>query len=1000
MKYKPKFLFSIGILVVLGLVVGLGTAVANPTQPTIALGEPGLAFRHIDDLGTTGEPYIADGDHLNSPYGIGVDSSNNVWVAEWAGARAVKYNSSGVYQMSIGQSGINNADNDRNLLSSVADAAVDSSGNIWLVDPDSHRVVQYNAVGEFQSQLGVTWESGSDNDHFDSPRGVGLDSSGNVYVSDNRNHRIQVFDSNGTYITTIGISGASGSDNNHLNAPRHFAIDNSNLLYVADLVNHRVQIFDISNLQAVTYIATLGTTGQSGSDNNHFNYPMGVAVDSSRIYVLDGSNYRVQVFDRATYVYQSTLDIGSSAPDSYLADIAIDSLGNMYVVDSNMRVQVYDGSLTYARTIGAVGVPYLTDDSHYNLLHGIAATRDGGFVVVEEMGHRLIKLDKNGNQLWTVGDAGSGGASTDQLHTPYDVAEAANGSIYVADAWNNRVQIFDANGNYQNSIGGTWGSGNDELKWPTAVAFAPNGNIYVADANNSRIQIFNSSHTYIGTIGVTGVPGSDNNHFDNPLGIVVDSSGNVYVADEGNSRVQLFNSSHVYMRTIGATGICGDSFDQFCGPHGLAVDAQDRLYVTDAWNNRIQVFDDTGAYLTTISGKWGERIGEMRAPRDIDVAADGTLLVADGDNYRIQKYAPGVPGWKQVNINGFGNRQNWGAWALGAFNDVLYVSTSNSDTGAEVYRYVAGAWEKIVGGGFGDSTNVAVDWFAEFNGSLYASTWNNNGSGQIWRSATGNSGSWTKVVDGGFGDTANGEIMSMAVFGGYLYAGTWSDAAAHGAEIWRSSTGDSGSWTRVVNDTVFGDGDNAAILSMGVFNNNLYVVTQNTTTGGEVWRTSNGTTWTQVNTDGFGSSGNVRAVSLAIFDGQLYAGTWNSVSGAQIWRTSNGTTWTQVVGDGFGRTENVEIASLTVFDNQLIAVVGNFVTGAEVWRSSTGNNSNWQRVIDTGFGNGTVTAVNWDNITAVVNNQLYVGAYTTPWANGGGRVWQIQRQVFLPMVVR
>jgi hypothetical protein len=183
-----------------------------------------------------------------------------------------------------------------------------------------------------------------------------------------------------------------------------------------------------------------------------------------------------------------------------------------------------------------------------------------------------------------------------------------------------------------------------------------------------------------------------------------------------------------------------------------------------------------------------------------------------------------------------------------------------------------------------------------------------------------------------------------------------------------------------------------------VFGDCLYAATDNETTGGEVWRTDNGTTWNQVNADGFGNANNTRVVSLETFGGQLYASTQNSTDGGAVWRTANGTDWEWVVNDGFGDVNNIDIASLVAFDGDLYAVVGNFDTGAEVWHSSTGDRGSWKLVVDTGFGTGRGAVVGWDNVTAVYENSLYVGTFT--FGSGGGRVWQMLRQVYLPLVVR
>jgi hypothetical protein len=86
-----------------------------------------------------------------------------------------------------------------------------------------------------------------------------------------------------------------------------------------------------------------------------------------------------------------------------------------------------------------------------------------------------------------------------------------------------------------------------------------------------------------------------------------------------------------------------------------------------------------------------------------------------------------------------------------------------------------------------------------------------------------------------------------------------------------------------------------------------------------------------------------------VFNGYLYAGTYASMgnldAGGEIWRTNDGTTWTQVNTDGFGDPDNDAISSSAVFDGYLYAGTGNDTTGGQVWRCSTGSgcdeNSDW-----------------------------------------------------------
>ena len=94
----------------------------------------------------------------------------------------------------------------------------------------------------------------------------------------------------------------------------------------------------------------------------------------------------------------------------------------------------------------------------------------------------------------------------------------------------------------------------------------------------------------------------------------------------------------------------------------------------DEWNNRVQVYDANGAYLTTIGEQWGAGRGDMRAPAGLALDEEDEVYVADRENHRIQKFAVGVPGRQQVNVNGFGNRSQ-GLPTLDALGGKLYAGT-------------------------------------------------------------------------------------------------------------------------------------------------------------------------------------------------------------------------------------------------------------------------------------------------------------------------------------
>lgn len=969
---------------------------ATRATPAVDLGQPGLSFRYERMYGETRLPYLADTAHLHHPYGVAV-AGDRLWIAESEGLRALQFTTAGAFVSQIGRAGIHDVFEYGASIDHPSDVAVAPDGHVWLVNKWANTLLEFDSAGNYLQEVGIRWDCVSDNTGFCSPTSIAFDAYGNRFVSDSDNHRIQVYNAGGIYQTTLGVSREAGSDREHFNNPEHITIYNG-LLYVADSQNHRVQIFNIAIPGMYAWAGTIGFRPEGGSGPGELMWPAGVAVDANYIYVADSDNHRVSIYHRATLAYAATLGTGWGAGPTEFKnprDVAVDAAGNIYVADwNNCRVQQFEGrELTYARTYGTTGVPYATDGYHYYHPFGVAVGPDGSLHILEERSsHRLVKLNAEGMFQWSVGEPGVPGGWWDGDNThfnwPGDVAVDGAGRVYVVDSGNDRIQVYDADGSYLTTLG-AWGTGNMQFKAPAGLFTGADGSLYVADQVNQRVQIFNSARQYVATLGVTGEAGADNTHLSQPADVAVDSRGMVYVADAGNQRVQVFDAQRRYVRTIGVTGEGGDDYAHLGGPTKLAVDAQDRLYVADGWAQRVMVYDANGAFLTMIGGSDGERTGDLRGAMGVAVDAAGAVYVANyWDNARVQKFAAGVPGWRAVNINGFGDRWNTGSGPLAAFAGSLYHGT-----GAQLWRMgPQGAWTLLRDDALGDPNR----WFNhlfEFKGQLYAALghWacddpdcntGHSDGGEVWRSSDG--AAWSRVVAGGFGDATNEEVQMFTEFGGQLYAATWSYSDAHGSEVWRSSTGNGGDWTRVVNNG-FGDPGNQVVLAFAAHDGHLYAGTRNPATGGELWRTANGTDWAQVNTDGFGSGTTVELASLADFGGSLSAGTYNRTTGAQIWRCTrcDGTDWGQVLGDGFGHVENRRVAALTVFNGVLYAVTNNYGgDGMAVRRTTDG--VNWAPAAPAGFGDSNNRGPYWGNSVAVANSRLYIG--TSNNANGA-EIW-------------
>jgi len=153
------------------------------------------------------------------------------------------------------------------------------------------------------SLCGSYAEHGSGPGQFYDPTGLAVDSSGNLYVVDTFNNRVQKFTNAGTYVSQLGCAPigptpvpsapacTAGSGNGEFHYPTHVAVDSSGNVYVVDSGNNRVEKFDSSG----HFLLAWGTLG-AGDDQ--FNYPTGIAVDAlGNVYVTDSGNDRVWRFD-------------------------------------------------------------------------------------------------------------------------------------------------------------------------------------------------------------------------------------------------------------------------------------------------------------------------------------------------------------------------------------------------------------------------------------------------------------------------------------------------------------------------------------------------------------------------------------------------------------------------------------------------------------------------------------------------------------------------------
>jgi hypothetical protein len=134
---------------------------------------------------------------FSTPFGIAVDASGNVYVADSSNNRIQKFSSSGNFIIAWGASGTGTGQ-----FSTPFGIAVDASGNVYVADSSNNRIQKFSSSGNFIIAWGAL---GTGNGQFSDPRGIAVDASGNVYVVDSVNSRIQKFSSSGNFIAAWGV---------------------------------------------------------------------------------------------------------------------------------------------------------------------------------------------------------------------------------------------------------------------------------------------------------------------------------------------------------------------------------------------------------------------------------------------------------------------------------------------------------------------------------------------------------------------------------------------------------------------------------------------------------------------------------------------------------------------------------------------------------------------------------------------------------------------------
>lgn len=295
--------------------------------------------------------------------------------------------------------------------------------------------------------------------------------------------------------------------------------------------------FDVKEITSADRLRQFAT-GSMGTAEG-LGKPWGVAVHKGKIFVTDTVKRAVLMFDVPGKEF---VTIGTEGPGALRKPIGIDVSkdGEVYVVDNTARrVVVFDINGNYLRSFGSREVFNRPSGVAVNPANTRAYVIDTGGVDSQE--HHLYIFDsKTGELLRTVGKRGTGEGD---FNLALQVTSSPDGTVYVTDAGNFRVEAFDEEGNFKFAFGKV-GRKVGNFARPKGIATDPDGNIYVADAAFGNFQIFNNKAQLLMFIGERAERLEPAKYL-LPAGIDVDEDGRVYIIDQFFRKLDIFRPAHL-----------------------------------------------------------------------------------------------------------------------------------------------------------------------------------------------------------------------------------------------------------------------------------------------------------------------------------------------------------------------------------------------------------------------------------------------------------------------
>ena len=256
--------------------------------------------------------------------------------------------------------------------------------------------------------------------------------------------------------------------------------------------------------------------------------------------------------------------------------LAVDSKGLIYAADQGVgAIFVFDPATKKVQMVRN------GHEAHFGLINGLAIDDDDRIFVSDDKLNRVMVMSAKHEPVASIADG---------LLTPGGVAiDKENRLLYVVDTGNDVVRVYDADSLKPVRVLGQLGKKHTlaepgTFSLPTNVAVDSEGDVYITDTFNNRVQIFDGDGNFVSMFGKHG---DGVGQFERPKGIAVDCDRHIWVVDAAQDRVKVFDREG---RLLIYFGEHGEYPGRFMGAYGITIDKQNRVFVSETFPGRVQMF--------------------------------------------------------------------------------------------------------------------------------------------------------------------------------------------------------------------------------------------------------------------------------------------------------------------------------------------------------------------------------------------------------------------------